>query len=97
MRCARIDEGNFALTEQAWTQFLAALLDQVPSLGQMRLTVELPVRADRSEVWAAVSTVDGINQEVAPFLRMTDPTRGAPRLVARTHPARPSSWLHRPR
>ena len=43
----------------------------------MRLTVELPLRASRSEVWAAVSTVDGINQEVAPFLRMTDPTHGS--------------------
>jgi hypothetical protein len=43
----------------------------------MRLTVELPLRASRSEVWAAVSTVAGINREVAPFLRMTDPTHGA--------------------
>ena len=43
----------------------------------MRLTVELPLRADRSEVWAAVSTVGGINQEVAPVVRMTDPTHGA--------------------
>src|SRR5688572_3529769 len=43
----------------------------------MRLTVELPVRASRAEVWAAVSTMDGINQEVAPFLRMTDPTHSA--------------------
>jgi ligand-binding SRPBCC domain-containing protein len=43
----------------------------------MRLTVEQPVRANRSEVWAAISTVDAINQEVAPFLRMTDPTHGA--------------------
>jgi ligand-binding SRPBCC domain-containing protein len=43
----------------------------------MRLTVELPLRASRSEVWAAVSTVGGINREVAPFVRMTDPTHGA--------------------
>ena len=43
----------------------------------MRLTVESPLRAGPSEVWAAVSTVAGINREVAPFLRMTDPTHGA--------------------
>jgi ligand-binding SRPBCC domain-containing protein len=43
----------------------------------MRLTVECPLRASRSEVWAAVSTVRGINQEVAPFFRNTDPTHGA--------------------
>ena len=43
----------------------------------MRLTVELPLRASRAEVWAAVSTVGGINREVAPFLRVTDPTHGA--------------------
>jgi ligand-binding SRPBCC domain-containing protein len=48
-----------------------------PSLRGMRLTVELPLRASRAEVWAAVSTVGGINREVAPFLRMTDPTHGA--------------------
>ena len=44
----------------------------------MRLTVELPLRANRSEVWAAVSTVGGINRELAPLVRMTDPTDGAP-------------------
>jgi hypothetical protein len=43
----------------------------------MRLTVEMPLRASRSEVWAAVSTVGAINREVAPFVRMTDPTHGA--------------------
>jgi len=44
----------------------------------MRLIVELTLRANRSAVWAAVSTVGGINREVAPFVRMTDPTGGAP-------------------
>ena len=44
----------------------------------MPLTVEWTLRADRSEVWAAVSTVGGTNWEVAPFVRMTDPTHGAP-------------------
>jgi hypothetical protein len=43
----------------------------------VRLTVELPLRADRSEVWAATSTVSGVNREVSPFVRMTDPTHGA--------------------
>jgi ligand-binding SRPBCC domain-containing protein len=43
----------------------------------MRLTVELPVRANRSEVWDAVSTVGGVNRELSPFVRMTDPTDGA--------------------
>jgi len=43
----------------------------------MRLTVEVSVKASRSDVWAAVSTVGGINREVAPFVRMTDPTHGA--------------------
>ena len=44
----------------------------------MRLTVELPLRANRSEVWAALSTVGGMNRELSPFVRMTDPTHGAP-------------------
>jgi ligand-binding SRPBCC domain-containing protein len=43
----------------------------------VHLTVESPLRASRSEVWAAVSTVRGTNREVAPFVRMTDPTHGA--------------------
>ncbi|HWW45812.1 MAG TPA: hypothetical protein VN180_12140 [Acidimicrobiia bacterium] len=44
----------------------------------MRLTVELALPADRHEVWAAVSTVDGVNRELSPLVRMTDPTDGAP-------------------
>ena len=43
----------------------------------MRLIVELPVRASRTEVWAGVSTVGGVNRELSPFVRMTDPTNGA--------------------
>jgi ligand-binding SRPBCC domain-containing protein len=43
----------------------------------MRLIVELPVRASRSEVWAAMSSVDGVNREVSPFVRMSDSTHGA--------------------
>lgn len=42
------------------------------------LTVESTVRADRAHVWAAVSTVGSVNWENAPFVRMTDPTDGAP-------------------
>ena len=44
----------------------------------MRVTVESSLRTGRAEVWAAVSTVGATNREVAPFLRMTDPTLGAP-------------------
>jgi hypothetical protein len=44
----------------------------------MRLTIEVTLRANRSEVWAAISTVGGNNRELAPFVRMTDPTHGAP-------------------
>src|SRR4051812_41020485 len=43
----------------------------------MRLTVEVPVRANRSDVWAAMSSVGGVNREVSPFVRMTDSTHGA--------------------
>src|SRR5436853_2334550 len=43
----------------------------------MRLTVELSLRANRSDAWAALSTVAGTNRELAPFVRMTDPTDGA--------------------
>ena len=43
----------------------------------MRLTVELPLPANHAEVWAALSTVGGLNRELAPFVRMTDPTDGA--------------------
>ena len=35
----------------------------------MRLTVQLTLPAGRSEVWAAVSTIGGLNREVAPFMR----------------------------
>jgi hypothetical protein len=44
----------------------------------MRMTVQVTLKASRSEVWAATSTVGGINREIAPFGRMTDPTHGAP-------------------
>jgi hypothetical protein len=44
----------------------------------VRLTVEVPLQADRSEVWAALSTVGGTNRELSPFVRMTDPTDSAP-------------------
>jgi hypothetical protein len=54
----------------------------------VRLTFELPVRASRAEVWPAISTVGGVNREVAPFLRMTDPTHGA-RFDAEPWRARP--------
>src|SRR5690242_9190137 len=43
----------------------------------MRLNVEVSVRANRADVWAAMCTVAGVNREVAPFVRMTDPTHGA--------------------
>jgi hypothetical protein len=44
----------------------------------MRLTVEVPLRTRRSEVWAAMSTVGHVNRELRPFVRLTDPTHGAP-------------------
>ena len=44
----------------------------------MRLTVQVTLRASRAEVWAAVSTVGCTNGELAPFVRMTDPTGDAP-------------------
>jgi hypothetical protein len=43
----------------------------------MRTIVEVRVRANPSEVWPAVSTVGGENRELSPFVRMTDPTKGA--------------------
>lgn len=44
----------------------------------MQLTLEVTLRANRSDVWAAMSTVGGVNRELAPLVRMTDPTHGAP-------------------
>ncbi|HEV2311322.1 MAG TPA: hypothetical protein VGU73_12445 [Acidimicrobiia bacterium] len=44
----------------------------------MRLSVELALPADRAEVWTEVSSVGGVNRECSPFVRMTDPTGGAP-------------------
>jgi ligand-binding SRPBCC domain-containing protein len=58
----------------------------------MRLTVELPLRADRSEVWAAVSSVGGVNRELSPFVRMTDPTDGAPFDAEPWRVGTPVSW-----
>jgi ligand-binding SRPBCC domain-containing protein len=43
----------------------------------VRLVVELPIRANRSEVWAATSSVADVNHELSPFLRVTDSTHGA--------------------
>jgi ligand-binding SRPBCC domain-containing protein len=44
----------------------------------MRLTVQVTLRTNPSEVWAALSTVGGTNRELAPFVQLTDPTKGAP-------------------
>jgi hypothetical protein len=58
----------------------------------VRLTVELPLRAERSEVWAALSTVGGTNRELSPFVRMTDPTHGAPFDTEPWRGGAPVSW-----
>lgn len=38
----------------------------------------MPLRANGADVWAALSTIGGTNRELAPFVRMTDPTHGTP-------------------
>ncbi len=58
----------------------------------MRLTVQVTLRANRSEVWAAVSTVGGNNRELAPFVRMTDPTDRAPFDTEPWRVGAPVSW-----
>lgn len=58
----------------------------------MRLTVEVALRANRAEVWDAMSTVGGVNKEVAPFVRMTDPTDGAPFDTEPWREGTPVSW-----
>jgi hypothetical protein len=58
----------------------------------MRLTAELRLRANRSEVWAAMSTVGGINRELAPFVRLTDSTGGAPFDAAPWRTGAPVHW-----
>jgi ligand-binding SRPBCC domain-containing protein len=50
------------------------------------------LRANRSEVWAAVSTVGGVNRELAPFVRLTDPTHGAPFDAEPWRVGAPVSW-----
>jgi hypothetical protein len=40
--------------------------------------VESTVRADRFNVWVAASTIKSVHRELSPFVRMTDPTDGAP-------------------
>jgi ligand-binding SRPBCC domain-containing protein len=47
-------------------------------MGAMQATVQVTLRASRSEVWASMSSVAKMNREMAPFVRMTDPTGGAP-------------------
>ena len=54
--------------------------------------MKVTLRANRSEVWAAVSTVGGINRELAPFVRMTDPTDGAPFDAEPWRVGAPVSW-----
>lgn len=58
----------------------------------MQVTVTLTLRAKRSEVWAAMSTVGGINRELAPFVRLTDPTGGAPFDAEPWREGTPVSW-----
>ena len=58
----------------------------------MPLTVEVTLRANRSEVWAAVSTIGGTNRELAPFVRLTDPTDGAPFDAEAWRVGAPVSW-----
>lgn len=60
--------------------------------GTMRLTVQLTLRANRSQVWAAMSTVGGINRELAPFVRLTDSTGGAPFDSEPWREGTPVSW-----
>ena len=64
----------------------------VRTFGRMRLTLELPVRAGPSEVWAAVCTVADTNRELAPFMRMTDSTHGAPFDADAWRIGTPVSW-----
>src|ERR1700682_5575945 len=58
----------------------------------MRRTVELPRGANPSGAWAAVSPVGGINRELAPLVRMTDPTDGAPFDAEPWRLGAPVSW-----
>jgi ligand-binding SRPBCC domain-containing protein len=58
----------------------------------MRLTVKVKLRTNCSDVWAAVSTVGGINRELAPFVRLTDPTGGAPFDAEAWQVGAPVSW-----
>jgi hypothetical protein len=58
----------------------------------VKLTVEVPLQASRAAVWASMSTVAGVNQEVAPFVRMTDPTGGAPFDAAPWRDGAPVLW-----
>jgi hypothetical protein len=37
----------------------------------MRESMDVTLQTDRSEVWAAMSAVVGINRELAPFVRLT--------------------------
>jgi hypothetical protein len=57
------------------------------------VVVESEPHADREQVCAAVSTVRGINQELPPFVRMTDPTRGAPFESAKWQTPGLASWI----
>ena len=59
---------------------------------RVRLTVELPLRTSRTDVWAAMSTVGGVNRELAPFVRMTDSTHGAPFDAEPWRVGAPVSW-----
>ncbi len=58
----------------------------------MRTTVQVTLPTSRSEVWAATSTVGGTNRELAPFVRMTDSTGGAPFDAEPWRTGAPVSW-----
>lgn len=59
---------------------------------RVRLTFEVPLRTNRSDVWATMSTVGGVNRELAPFARMTDPTGGAHFTAEPWRLGRPVLW-----
>lgn len=62
-------------------------------MREVRVSTALAI--DGSELWEAVTRLDGVNRELAPWLRMTAPRGLAGATIADLEPGRPvgRSWL----
>lgn len=68
--------------------------DDAPRRGVVHSTTSSVVAAPPAEVWAAITTFRGVNAELLPLVRMTEPRSLRGRTLASAQPGeRAASWL----